>query len=214
MAERAGLKVVLFDFDGTLVDLPTDYVAMRSGLHHLFRGYGLNFDFRPIVPSVTRACEAMRTQGHAEPVVAETLQRAEEIITSAELSAAAEASARTGSGELLSDLRARGVRIGVVTNNARATVEVVFRRFGFPTPDVIIARDLSLPPKPSPEPALEALRTLSADRSAALVVGNDDRDVQMARAAGIRAIVVGDAIDGVQSVTSLEEILQIMETGR
>ncbi len=104
---------------------------------------------------------------------------------------------------LLEQLDARGIRWGIVTNKATrfaqplvAALELAARSA------VLIAGDTTAHAKPHPEPLLEAARRLEVDPAACIYVGDDLRDVQAGRAAGMPTAVAGwgylgtgDAID-------------------
>ncbi len=91
--------------------------------------------------------------------------------------------------EALSDLEAAGIRWGIVTNKmARFTVPLV-RALGLHERAVcIVSGDTAPKPKPDPAPLLHALAAARAEAGAALYVGDDLRDIQAGRAAGMRTV--------------------------
>jgi phosphoglycolate phosphatase len=95
-----------------------------------------------------------------------------------------------GMAELLDALEERGIAWGVVTNK--------FERFAVPLIDalglgeraaVVIGGDTCARPKPFPDPLLFAAEKMRVPAAAALYVGDDERDVQAARAAGMPVLV-------------------------
>jgi len=56
---------------------------------------------------------------------------------------------------------------------------------------VIVGGDTCPRPKPFPDPLLHAAALLNLAPASVLYVGDDERDVQAARAAGMRVIVAG-----------------------
>jgi phosphoglycolate phosphatase len=97
-----------------------------------------------------------------------------------------------GMQELIDWLEAEGIAWGVVTNK--------FERFARPMVEamgladraaVVVGGDTCERAKPFPDPLLHAIRLLGIDAPRALYVGDDERDVQAARAAGMPVLVAG-----------------------
>jgi len=94
-----------------------------------------------------------------------------------------------GVAECLASLAQRGLRWGIVTNKAtRFTVPVVAGLGLDRTAAVVISGDTTPHAKPHPAPLLEACARLGIAPQEALYVGDDLRDMEAARAAGMAAI--------------------------
>jgi HAD superfamily hydrolase (TIGR01509 family) len=94
-----------------------------------------------------------------------------------------------GIPELLAALRDEGMRLAVVSLKPRRAGELELDLCDLrPYLETAVWGDDGPPPKPSPDAALEAAARLGVDPSRAVVVGDSASDIQMARAAGIRAI--------------------------
>jgi pyrophosphatase PpaX len=177
--------VVLFDFDGTIVD--SGAIIMASFRHAaqevlereiadiqvtaMLGGASLHEQMAAIAPDrVDELVVAYRR--HNEPL-------------HDELECCA------GMLDVLDRLRAEGRRLGIVTAKRRATVELAFARL--PLRDyfeVIIGADDTARHKPDPEPILLALERLGAEPGDAAYVGDSPFDIGAARAAGVHAIGV------------------------
>jgi pyrophosphatase PpaX len=177
--------VVLFDFDGTIVD--SGAIIMASFRHAaqevlereiadiqvtaMLGGASLHEQMAAIAPDrVDELVVAYRR--HNEPL-------------HDELECCA------GMLDVLDRLRAEGRRLGIVTAKRRATVELAFARL--PLRDyfeVIIGADDTARHKPDPEPILLALERLGAEPEDAAYVGDSPFDIGAARAAGVHAIGV------------------------
>jgi pyrophosphatase PpaX len=97
-----------------------------------------------------------------------------------------------GMQELLLELHAGGVRLGLVTAKRRSTVEVAFGHLpGLEGVfDVIVTSEDTELHKPNPEPLLLAMRKLETTPAEAAYVGDSPFDVEAAKAAGLRSIAV------------------------
>jgi 2-phosphoglycolate phosphatase len=90
---------------------------------------------------------------------------------------------------LLDQLDAHGIRWGIVTNKALRFAEPVTRALGlWPRAGALIGGDSTPHTKPHPAPLLEAARRLQIEPSACVYVGDDARDVQAGRAAGMATL--------------------------
>ena len=93
---------------------------------------------------------------------------------------------------VLDAIESRGLRWGIVTNKARRYTEPLLRRLGFDArPACVVSGDSTPHIKPHPAPLLRAAELLSLPPADCLYVGDDLRDIQAARAAGMRFVAAG-----------------------
>lgn len=97
-----------------------------------------------------------------------------------------------GIPELLAMIEARGLPWGIVTNKAKRLAEPLLEKLGVAGRAACIVSGDSTPYiKPHPASLLRAAEMLSLPAAACLYVGDDLRDVQAARAAGMRFAAAG-----------------------
>jgi len=111
-------------------------------------------------------------------------------------------------------LRARDVQL-VVVSNWDCSLPDWLERAGFRGMlDGVVSSAVVGAAKPSPAVFLAALELVGASAAQALHVGDSvDRDVEGARAAGLRAVLMardGLASDGVEAIRSLEELTSLI----
>lgn len=94
-----------------------------------------------------------------------------------------------GVDELVSRLRARGLRLAMVTGTSRGNVEHHFGRW-LENFDAIVTADDVTRTKPDPEPYLQALSKLGLAASECVVVENAPLGIRAGKAAGMRVIGV------------------------
>jgi phosphoglycolate phosphatase len=210
MAKQVTLKAVLFDFDGTLVDLPTDYEAMREELTLAFRVHGVQSSFRPLLESLVSAEQTLRLLGYSEDETVRVLHLADEIVTRYELEAASNSQSRPGAERVLAAIKSKGLRTAIVTNNSRIAVNRAIDCVHLPRPDVIVARGDAQGFKPLPAPLILALERLGVTYLDAIFVGDSEGDYAVGRAIGIRTILVGSNHLGKETVASLDDITNLL----
>jgi len=100
-------------------------------------------------------------------------------------------SAYPGVKEMMRQLRAYGVRTGLVTSKNREGAWRGLRVTGLDdTVDVVIGADDVKEPKPHPEPVHAALQALGAMADEAVFVGDSVHDMASGRAAGVATAAV------------------------
>jgi pyrophosphatase PpaX len=183
--EAVRFPVVLFDFDGTVVDSgPMILASMRHAVSSVLGRHDDPADLLvhaggwPLLEQmrfldVDRAEELVRVyREHNEPLHVD-LQ------------------AFPGVEPVLEELRAQGRKIGLVTAKRRATVDLAFARLPLAAHfDVVVTSDSTERHKPDPEPLLHALDLLEARPEEVAYVGDSPFDMAAARAAGTYAVAV------------------------
>ena len=161
----------VFDMDGTLTVAVHDFEAIKRALdipqsddilHHL-----------AALPAAEAASKHAWLLTH-ERELAEAAQPA------------------PGAVALVRELQARDCRLGILTRNAHELALLTLRAIGlddcFAVPDVI-GRD-EAPPKPDPGGLLHFARTWQVAPSELVMVGDYRFDLECARAAGARSVLV------------------------
>ena len=96
-----------------------------------------------------------------------------------------------GIRQLLEDLRAAQVKVGLVTSKSRHTTQMAFDLTGIEGYfEASVCADESAGNKPSPAPILACLEQLGVGSESAAYIGDSPADIQAARAAGVAAIAV------------------------
>ena len=96
-----------------------------------------------------------------------------------------------GMPELLARLQERGMKWGIVTNKAERFAKPLIRLLGFAERCAcVVGGDTTPRTKPHPDPLLAACRVLDIEASYCAYVGDDRRDIEAGRAAGMKTIAV------------------------
>ena len=182
---------VLFDLDGTLADTAPDMArtvnAMRSK-----RGLA-PVEPAQVRPHVSKGARGMICSAFGmTPDHPDFMAMREEFLDIYGQEPCIDTVLFPGMDALLDSLEADGIAWGVVTNK--------FERFARPILDAlgiarraatIVGGDTCPRPKPFPDPLLFAAGRMALAPETILYVGDDERDVQAARAAGMPVIVAG-----------------------
>ena len=189
MIELESPDAVLFDFDGTLapnLDLPD----MRRQVVDLTIAAGVPEEIYTglYIIEVIEAGAAWLDKNHTAQATYYR-HRARQRILELELNAAAATQVFPGVKNMLSQLRQRGVSIGIVTRNCRAAIEAVFPdREQFV--DAVHARDDVFHLKPDPRHLLCNLQALNARPNRSIMVGDGALDMQAGKALNMHCIGV------------------------
>lgn len=192
---RTRLRAVIFDLDGTLVDSAISFKKMKTKIiEHLEHGGmtpGLLNDSMLNFEMTATAEEHLRMKGFPEELIRQVLRGISEIMNEVELESLEGATLIEGVPETLRTLKAKGLRLGIMTRSCREYVEGILTKFRLKENfDAVAARDDVEKPKPSPEHALHLLNLLEVKPSEALFVGDHWSDAECAEKAGLGFILV------------------------
>lgn len=166
MKEKKLLRCIIFDMDGTVVDVPYDWVRIKAELET--KG-------EPILVYLSQLEEPERSKKWR------ILERYEEDATQ-------KAVLKKGMREFLDFLEKKGVKKALVTNNSRRNVSFLLKKFKLRF-DCVLSRESGLW-KPSGAPLLAALKKLGMKKEECAVVGDSHFDVKAANKAGISLVFI------------------------
>ena len=179
--------VVLFDLDGTLLDSAPDMLATANQMLQSRRLPELSLEqLRPAVSKGSRAMLQVAfpqlEAGERDALIPEFLQRYQDLIgTHARLF--------EGVAELLQRFDVAGTRWGVVTNKPEYLARLILPQLGWEQRcAVLIGGDTLAERKPHPLPLLVAAERLQQAPGGCVYVGDDERDIMAARAAGMPSV--------------------------
>jgi phosphoglycolate phosphatase len=96
-----------------------------------------------------------------------------------------------GEAEVLRELKARGVKLAILTNKPQAATESVYKshlsQFDF---DIVLGESNAFPVKPDPTSCLDVMRRLGVSREECVFVGDGEADVLTAKNAGVPCVSV------------------------
>ena len=180
-------RAILFDLDGTLADTAPDLAAAMNRLQ-LERGLTTTpyHALRPFASAGARGLIGVAfgltpgDDGYEELRVA--------FLDNYAASLAEQSSLFDGVSVLLQELAQRGLAWGVVTNKAARFTDLLIPQIGLQDAGCVISGDTTAHPKPHPAPLLEAARRLDLQPQECWYVGDDLRDIQAGRAAGMPTV--------------------------
>ncbi|ELY48170.1 HAD family hydrolase [Natronorubrum sulfidifaciens] len=173
---------VVYDLDGTLVDLDVDWDAVAEDVRTVYEDAGID------LPSTE---------------LWDLLEAADDVGLTAAVETAIAAHEREGATTAprlahVDELLERSVPVAVCSLNCEAACRIALEEHGLTDAvDVIVGRDTVATQKPHPEPLLEAVRELEVDPGAALFIGDSARDELTAERAGLAFEYVSDGPSGV-----------------
>ncbi|UGQ47547.1 HAD family hydrolase [Massilia endophytica] len=180
-------RAILFDLDGTLADTAPD-LAAAVNLLRTARG------LEPTPYEILRPTASAGARGMIGASFGLTPEDAgyEELrlgfFDNYEAAMMVHSSLFDGVGELLAGIETAGMSWGIVTNKPARFTDPLMPLIGLDHAGCIVSGDTTPHAKPHPAPLLEAARRLNLRPEECWYVGDDLRDVQAGRAAGMRTV--------------------------
>ena len=210
------LKLVLFDFDGTLADgfpgIAAAVNAVRLSRGHApvglngvkqYVGWGLDHLIKHVVPDTNVETDILLYRKH----YASTMLTGTELLP--------------GAQQVVQALHQRGVRLGVCSNKKRLYTDQLLSHLGIMPPiEKVFGPDDVPNHKPAPDMLLASLRHFGVTASETIYVGDMVVDIQCAHAAGVPiwAIPTGamtaqqlQAEHPTRLLSSMQEMMQLLE---
>ncbi len=182
-------QTVLFDLDGTLLNTLED---LTDAVNHTLKAHGYpprkKEEIRRFLGNGSK--HLIRCSLPAD-VGDEALARIHgEYLTWYHGHAQIKTAPYEGIPELLNELKKSGIPMAVVSNKGDGQVKPLTAHF-FPQIDLAIGEREGIRRKPYPDSIFEAMKTLDAQPSNTIFVGDSEVDLQTAKNAGIRSVAVG-----------------------
>ncbi len=181
---------ILFDLDGTFADTAPD-LGRTVNTMRATRGLA------PVPLADTRKVTSMGARGllgvgfSITPDHADYLSMREEFLRIYENNLCCDTVLFPGMAELIDNIENLGIRWGIVTNKAERFALPLLRQLGYSERAAcIIGGDTTPHMKPHPAPLLAAAKIIGCVPEQCIYVGDDERDIQAGKAAGMTTIAV------------------------
>jgi phosphoglycolate phosphatase len=182
---------ILFDLDGTLVDSAPDLAGAANDMRAARGLPAVPYErLRRMVGSGARGLVGAAFGAAPGDAGYDALR--DEFLARYEARSTLETRVFDDMARVLDALDARALPWGIVTNKIERYTGAIVRGLGLAArARAIVCGDTTPHAKPHPAPLLEAARRLGVAPAACTYVGDDLRDVQAGRAAGMATIVAG-----------------------
>lgn len=181
---------VLFDLDGTFADTAPDLGRAVNAMR-VARGLA------PVPLADTRRVTSLGARGllgvgfGIGPDHADYLAMRDEFLSIYENNLCCDTVLFPGMADLIDRLEQRKITWGIVTNKAERFAKPLMQQLGYATRAAcIIGGDTTGHMKPHPAPLLAAATAINIAPQSCIYVGDDERDIQAGRAAGMRTVAV------------------------
>ena len=185
------IQAVLFDLDGTLADTAPD---MARAVNAMLATRGLEpVAEKTVRPHVSKGARGMIVAAFGVgPGHPDYPAMREEFLEIYAANLCVDSRLFPGMDGVLERLEADGIAWGVVTNKYERLARPLLEQLGLgKRAGIVVGGDSCPRPKPFPDPLLHAAQSLGIAPKDTLYVGDDERDVQAARAAGMPVIIAG-----------------------
>lgn len=180
-------RAALFDLDGTLLDSAPDMLATANRMRQV-RDMG-PMTLADIRPHVSKGARAMLAAAFPGMEVAPREALVPEFLSVYQEELGRHSVLFDGVDTLLSALEAAGTVWGIVTNKPEYLARDILPQLGWETRcAVLIGGDTLAEKKPHPLPLQVAAERIGVPAGECMYVGDDERDIVAARAAGMPSV--------------------------
>ncbi len=180
------INTIVFDLDGTLLNTLED---LTCAVNHALAAFAMPSrsidEVRSFVGNGIRRLMVLSVpNGEANPLFEEAFAEFKKYYD-------AHCNDKTrpyeGIGELLDELKNRGIKLAIVSNKVDSAVQTL-RDTYFPQVGVAVGDREGLKRKPAPDGTLLALSECGADKETAVYVGDSEVDLATAKNAGLKCV--------------------------
>jgi N-acetyl-D-muramate 6-phosphate phosphatase len=193
---------IFFDLDGTLIDSAPDLGAAADKMRTDRGMPALPLElYRPMAGAGARGM--LQIGFGMAPEHAEFAAMREEFFQNYEASLTARTTAFDGVAEMLQQLQHKGIAWGIVTNKSKRFTEPLARQMPLlHGACAVVSGDTTPHAKPHPAPVLEAARQAGLAPERCWYVGDDKRDIDAGRAAGMFSVAAAWGYIGEHAIDS------------
>jgi N-acetyl-D-muramate 6-phosphate phosphatase len=184
------IRCVLFDLDGTLADTAPD---LGAALNHARAEDGLSaLPLAQLRPVTSQGVRGLLREGYGiHPDNERYAALANRVLVHYTANICVASALFSGMEELLARLDAKGIKWGIVTNkHARFTMPLVAALGLTQRTSSIVSGDTAARAKPAPDPLLHAAAESGFAPTQCVYLGDDERDIIAANAAGMPSFAV------------------------
>lgn len=189
MNKAAATQAVFFDLDGTFADTAPDLGAALNHVRALHK-------LPPLPIALTRLQASHGSAGllklgfNVTPDSAEFPALRDAFLAYYSANICVHTTLFDGMAELINILEQRGLPWGIVTNKPHRFTMPLMQALGYDQRAAcLVSGDTCAHPKPHPEPLLHAAKIAGVDAQHCLYLGDDKRDIDAGRAAGMKALI-------------------------
>jgi HAD superfamily hydrolase (TIGR01549 family) len=175
-----GLKLLIFDLDGTIVHMDVDWARLKRELSDfVFEKTSERFDFKSINNDTNKVIEKYDLR-----------RQLFKIIEGYEVLGAEKSEPIEETKEFIIKNFGR-VKMAVFTSNTRKAANIALQRSGvFEKIDFLVAKEDVQRQKPDPEGLFTILEKFNVKGKEAIFIGDKEYDMQCGESAGIKTILV------------------------
>jgi N-acetyl-D-muramate 6-phosphate phosphatase len=189
MSDISRVSLVLFDLDGTLADTAPDLAA---AINRMLTSRSLPpLPYEQLRPWASHGARGMiGCAFRVTPGEPGYFALRDEFLAQYEAALCVETVLFPRMAETLAALEANGMKWGIVTNKLARFTDPLIEALGLTARAAcVVSGDTTAHAKPHPAPVLHALRAAGSTAESAVYVGDDLRDIEAGRAAGLRTVV-------------------------
>jgi spore coat polysaccharide biosynthesis protein SpsF (cytidylyltransferase family)/phosphoglycolate phosphatase-like HAD superfamily hydrolase len=213
-------KLLILDFDRTIVDLNVDWQAIKEKITNIFALFGISPDIeKPLFERIKDASKRSALKEKNNKLEDLIYKKCLTIIRDEELLSLKKCQLINGTKDFLKWMQAEKREFVVLSNNNTEVIKKVFIKFKLPLPKIIIGSDSVEKQKPDTEGINKILIKFKKAANECILVGDSKVEVEIGDMSGVKTYImniynkeknikIDFTADFVENFNQLKEILK------
>lgn len=183
------IKIVIFDFDNTIAFLNVDWKKVKKEIKIYLNGLGYGYNFQSIGKDLNSIYKEI-IKNNNRTSINEVRKNINKIIINEELKSIDKAQVDKDFIFLLERLKSRKIKTAILSDNSELVIKKILRNNSKNKADILIGRERSEYFKPETTGLELILKKSKLTKNEVLYVGDSKSDSDLAKAAGIKVIIM------------------------
>lgn len=184
-------KLLILDFDRTIVDLNVDWSMIKQKIKNIFSPYKILPDFKkPLFDRIKEASKKAGIQKKDNKLQAMLYKKCLTVIKDEEKLAIDKCKLIDGAEEFLKWMKKEKRQFVILSNNNTSTIKKVFSKFKLPLPKAIVGSDSVTNQKPDIEGLNNVLLKSKKGVNECVLVGDSKAEFEIGKKSGVKTYIL------------------------
>lgn len=184
-------KLLILDFDRTMVDLNIDWLAVKEKIANIFVPFGISPDIeKPLFERIKDASKRSVLKEKNNKLEDLIYKKCLAVIKNEELLSLKKCELMDGTKDFLKWMKTEKRDFAVLSNNNTEVIKKVFVKFKLSLPKIIVGSDSVKDQKPNIEGINKIMRRVKRSANECVLVGDSKAEVEIGKKSGVKTYIL------------------------